>query len=311
MISPAALRRVVQVLRAAFTPAAVLFLLLAAYAARDIVVDTLRHAQLLPFLAAALAWAISHLIAPALAWTVLKADGVRIGYARALQIHVSRLPARYLPGGIWHTVSRVTDYAALGATRTQLTRLVLLENSLPVALAAVLGGGGMLLLGLVKPIAAAASCLGALLLLALPFVLQHRLLSAETRFRLATYLRASVAMIGFWAVAAFAFCTYWSAFPPPAHAPALAAVAAAYLLSWAAGFVMVFAPQGLGVFEGSIAALLRGDAGTPFIDVLVLAAGFRAAVLGADLAAYATYLALSRLRGRPVPVSAIDRADED
>lgn len=308
MIAGGTVQHILRVLRAVFAPAAVLFLLFAVYSARGIVEETLRHARMLPFLAAVLAWAISHLLAPALAWTVLEADGVRIGYARALRIHVSRLPARYLPGGIWHTVSRVADYSTLGATRVQLTRLVLLENSLPVALAAILGGGGMLLLGLATPIAGAAVSLGVLLVLALPFVLRHRMLSAGTRFPVAAYLRAIVAMLGFWSVAAFAFCAYWSAFPQPEQAPALAAVASAYLLSWAAGFAMVFAPQGLGVFEGSIAALLQGA--TPFVDVVVLAAGFRAAVLGADLLAYAVYLALSRLRGSASPDSATDRSDK-
>jgi hypothetical protein len=307
MIAGGTVHRILRVLRAVFAPAAVLFLLFAVYSARGIVEETLRHARMLPFLAAVLAWAISHLLAPALAWTVLEADGVRIGYARALRIHVSRLPARYLPGGIWHTVSRVADYSTLGATRVQLTRLVLLENSLPVALAAILGGGGMLLLGLAKPVAGAAVSLGALLLLALPFVLRHRMLSAGARFPVAAYLRAIIAMLGFWSVAAFAFCAYWSAFPQPEQAPALAAVASAYLLSWAAGFAMVFAPQGLGVFEGSIAALLQGA--TPFVDVVVLAAGFRAAVLGADLLAYAVYLALSRLRGPASPDSVTDPSD--
>ncbi len=308
MIAGGTVQRILRVLRAVFAPAAVLFLLFAVYGARGIVEETLRHARVLPFLAAVLAWVISHLLAPTLAWTVLEADGVRIGYARALRIHVSRLPARYLPGGIWHTVSRVADYSTLGATRVQLTRLVLLENSLPVALAAILGGGGMLLLGLATPIAGAAVSLGVLLVLALPFVLRHPMLSAGTRFPVAAYLRAIVAMLGFWSVAAFAFCAYWSAFPQHEQAPALAAVASAYLLSWAAGFAMVFAPQGLGVFEGSIAALLQGA--TPFVDVVVLAAGFRAAVLGADLLAYAVYLALSRLRGSASPDSATDRSDK-
>ena len=307
MIAGGTLRRVARILRAVFAPVAVLFLLFAAYSARGILEDTLRQAQLLPFLGAVLAWTISHLIAPALAWTVLEADGVHIGYARALRIHVSRLPARYLPGGIWHTVSRVADYTTLGATRVQLTRLVVLENSLPVAMAALLGGGGMLLLGLATPIAGAALGLGVLLLLALPFVLRHRLLSAGARFPVAAYLRPAAAMLGFWSVAAFAFCAYWSAFPQPDQAPALAAVASAYLLSWAAGFAMVFAPQGLGVFEGSIAVLLQGA--TPFVDVVVLAAGFRAAVLGADLLAYAVYLVLNRMRGSASPDSTTDRSD--
>lgn len=298
MISTDKLRRMLRPLRAVFTPLAVLFLLLAAWSARGIVEDTLHQARWQIFAAAALLWAISHLIAPALAWVVLDAGGVPLSYRKALAIHVSRLPARYLPGGIWHTVSRVADYSTAGATRAQLTVLVAIENALPVALAAALGGSGLLLLGHREAVAGTALALGLMLLAGIPFALRHRLLSAGAPLAWATYARAATIMLGFWATAALAFCCYWSAFPLPADAPSLPVVAAAYLLSWAAGFVMVFAPQGLGVFEVSIAALLRDGSGTPFVDAVLLAAGFRAAVLGADLLAYALYLAVRPLRRR-------------
>ncbi|WP_257384906.1 hypothetical protein [Tahibacter caeni] len=292
------LRRMLRPLRAVFTPLAALFLLAAAWSARGIVEDTLRQAQWPFFIAATLLWAVSHLIAPALAWVVLGAGGVHLSYRKALAIHASRLPARYLPGGIWHTVSRVADYSAAGATRAQLTVLVAIENALPVALAAALGGGGLLLFGRGGAAAGAALALGLVLLAGIPFVLRHRLLSSGAPPTWATYARAAAVMLGFWITAALAFCGYWNAFPLPADAPSLPVVAAAYLLSWAAGFAMVLAPQGLGVFEVSIAALLRDGAGTPFVDTVVLAAGFRAAVLGADLLAYALYLTVRALRRR-------------
>lgn len=292
------LRRVAGIARIAFTPLAIAFLLLAAYGARDVLKQNLVDARGTALAAAAVFWAATHLIAPLFAWLVLRAQGIDIGYARALAIHVGRLPARYLPGGIWHTVSRIADYSAAGATRAQITRFVVLENAVPVALAATLGGGGMLLLGRATVPALLASCVGLVALSVIPLVLRSRRLQGDARFPLSAYGVSIAVMAAFWTIAALAFCSYWTALPRvSAESVPLIGVASAYLLSWAAGFVAIFAPQGLGVFEISIAALLRGDVAGPLVDTAVLVAGFRAVLLVADMSTYLILLA-TRAVGR-------------
>lgn len=286
-------RRLVQLLRWICGPLALLFLLVVAYRARDFIAASLQHIDWPTFLGAAALWSFSHLVAPALAWTLLRADGLPLRYGQAVAIHVGRLPARYLPGGIWHTVSRVVDYSSLGATRAQLSRLLVLENTIPLGVTTLLGGMLFLLHGRHRGIAAAATLAGAAVLVLAPLLLQLLRRRGWTATGSNGYGAAVAATLLFWPIAAGAFCLYWLALPATAVAVPLPAVAATYLLSWAAGFAMIFSPQGAGVFEATFAVM--AGSGAAFADSAIVAAGFRIAVLAADLGAFALYLLL-RLR---------------
>ncbi len=68
-------------------------------------------------------------------------------------------------------------------------------------------------------------------------------------------------------------------------------IAGAYLFSWAVGFVSIFAPQGIGVFE-VVAAELMSPAGT-FMSVAALFAGFRLVILVADATVWVMLKAVS------------------
>jgi len=52
----------------------------------------------------------------------------------------------------------------------------------------------------------------------------------------------------------------------------------AFGVSWGLGFFALFAPQGLGVFEGALVSVLDWGA-----DAVLLVAGFRAVLLARDL----------------------------
>lgn len=290
MQAPAA-RRLLQWLRAAATPLALLFLAAAAWSARDAVAAALRQAQLAPLLLALPLWASLHLLTPLYAHLLLRRDGQPLAYADALRIHVARLPARYLPGGIWHTVTKAADFHALGVDKAQLPLLVFLENAVPFALALTLGSAALLAAGTALPVQISLA-LG-LALLALPPLALRRLPALRgQQLGLAVYVRLLAISSLFWCLAAAAFAIYWQAFDTPLHAPLQ--LAGAYLLAWALGFAAIFAPQGLGVFETTIALLL--DDATPFAGLLVLAAGFRALALAADLLSYALYVLIRFLR---------------
>jgi hypothetical protein len=146
----------------------------------------------------------------------------------------------------------------------------------------------MLIAGNFKLLALAAMLGGLVLLTCLPFLLRHRLLLQKRGFALRIYSIATLITIAFWIVAATAFSCYWYSFPA-AHADVSRLhVYGAYLLAWSAGFLSVFSPQGIGVFESVISLILKGA--LPFGEVAVLAAGFRAAMLAADFIAYGTFL---------------------
>ncbi|MCQ4164414.1 hypothetical protein [Tahibacter harae] len=291
MPAPAA-RRLLHWLRAAATPLALLFLAAAAWSARDAVAAALRQAQLAPLLLALPLWASLHLLTPLYAHLILRRGGAPLAYADALRIHVARLPARYLPGGIWHTVTKAADFHALGVDKAQLPLLVFLENAVPFALALTLGSAALLAAGTALPVQIGLA-LGLALVLLPPLALRRLPALRSQRLGLGVYARLLAVSSLFWCLAAAAFAIYWQAFDTPAHPPLQ--LAGAYLLAWALGFAALFAPQGLGVFETAIALLL--DDATPFAGLLVLAAGFRALGLAADLLSYALY-ALLRLRRR-------------
>ncbi|MEO7325010.1 MAG: hypothetical protein ABIW82_09300 [Dokdonella sp.] len=289
-----ATRRVVSASQWLFGPVALLFLVFAGWRARTVVASVFEQANALMLLVVIGLWASLHLLTPALSRIMLLEGGADVSYRSLLEIHVGRLPARYLPGGIWHTVSRVIDLRARGVSRAQLSIMVLLENSVPLAIAVALGGlclcnsdsAGWLAL---------TAALGGLLLLACPWLwLRHRSLAQGGSFRARSYLRLIALTALFWIGAATAFYCFWSAFPQARGAVSILQIYGTYLLAWSAGFVSVFAPQGIGVFESVAAVFLRGS--LAFADAAVLVAGFRVTILAADMLAFGVLLAVRRVR---------------
>lgn len=266
-----------------FLPLALVFLGLAAWTSRDVVAEIMLRAHVPSLLAAVGIWSSLHLLSPLTTHLALRGVGSTLDYRTALRIHLLRLPARYLPGGIWQTVGRVVDLRALGVAKPQLAALVVLENAAPLAVALALAG---LWLGVADTDAVPSPALvggGVALALFLPLLIR-RTLPGAGRMSLLRYLGILASCALFWTVAAMAFACYWSAFPEPASQAELPSLMGTYLLAWSAGFAAVFAPQGIGVFE-SVAALML-DGRLPFALVAVMVAGFRAAALAGDLLAY-------------------------
>ncbi|OOG59665.1 lysylphosphatidylglycerol synthase domain-containing protein [Rhodanobacter sp. C03] len=282
------LRRVFAASRWIFGPAAVIFLIIAGVRARGAFEAVSLHTQLIPLAITVLLWASLNLLGPVFTWIVLRETGARIPYGTALKIYVGRLPAKYLPGGIWQTVSRMMDLHRLGVERSQLTVLVMLENLMPLTVAMAIGGTFMLIAGEATHLAIAAMVIGVVVLACLPLVLRHRLLLHKSRFALRTYFLATLVDVAFWLVAATAFACYWYSFPTIHTDIPRLQVYGAYLLAWSAGFMSVFSPQGIGVFESVISLFLKGA--LPFGEVAVLAAGFRAVMLAADFITYGVLL---------------------
>jgi hypothetical protein len=280
------LKNLVHVARRLFLPLALLFLVLAAFAARDVVAVTLTQARPGPLVLTVMAWSMLSLMVPVTSWLVLAGMGTGIGYRTVLRIHVSRLPARYLPGGVWQTVSRMVDLHALGVTKAQLSVLVAMENLAPLATALVLGGFAAWFAAGSELPASAIVIVGMLIGASLPLGLRRFLRQAPLPLR--HYLLALASMVVFWAVATASFISYWSAFPTMPLMAGIPELAASYLLAWSAGFVAFFAPQGIGVFE-AVAGLLL-DGAVPLAGVAVMVAGFRAATLAGDGLAYAAGL---------------------
>lgn len=270
-----------------FTPIAFLFIGFFAWQSRELLVDIFFRAHWIYLVVAVAVWAFSHLLSPLFYVQVFRSCGFDLGYRSALIIHVRYLPAKYIPGGIWHTVGRVAEFKSLGFEPKALAVFLFLENSLAAAVTFLLGAsilciqkgwilwdGGMLLIAVLAS--------GALI--AGLFVVNSRRLTGKKGFSVFRYLLLVGTVMLFWFFATTAFVLYINAVSVGLSIPSVIETAGIYLFSWGVGYVSLFAPQGVGVFEAVVSMLL--DSETSMGALVVLVAGFRVVILAADMMIY-------------------------
>ena len=242
--------------------------------------------------AAVALWSATHFVSPACTVLVLGRSKA-IDYRSAWQVHALRLPAKYLPGGIWHMAGRVVDLRGLGHAPRSLVEFVLMENL--VAAAFALGTGATLLLASGETrwrgLLAVVAVLGLLGLVLVPRLVKL-VGRTESAFPADRYARLIAVTAGFWALAAAAFLLFVTGFGSDVMQANPAAKIGTYLFSWGAGFVAFFAPQGVGVFE-FVSATMLGDK-LDLARAVALMASFRVVVLAGDLSAWVIAIALSR-----------------
>lgn len=274
---------ILDIAKRLFTPAAVAFLAYFAWDSRGLLLDVAASAQPFRLLAAVLAWSVMHLISPLFPTLVFRARHYALSYGTATDIHIRNLPARYVPGGIWHTVGRIAGFRRLGIRQGDIAIFVFLENALAISVAFAIGGSivawfqNMDGWGKIAAIAAAG---GMALLLATPFILSLRIMKGDSSFPLRDVLGGIVIAAASLCVGASAFVIYVTAFPVFGLRPSPLETGGAYLFSWGVGFISVFAPQGIGVFEVLAGDLLRGS--TSLKSTAALLAGFRIVILMSD-----------------------------
>lgn len=250
--------------------------------------------------------ALGQIVLTSLVWTVgLRGFGSPVPLRTVVATTAASAPARYLPGSVWFAASRVTMLRRSGAGLRQLTAVATLETLLvPVAgfglgavlLAATGSGAGRLSDAVTGPLLAAGLVL---LTLATPPVV-----NAVLRWRskdgvvppVLTWSRLArlIGAIGlFWVWSGGVFAFYTSAFPDLTDR-SLPVVAAAYMVAWGVGWLAPFAPQGLGVFEVALLALLGGGGA----GLAVVLGGYRALIAVRD--GIAAGVAALWLRRHPV-----------
>jgi hypothetical protein len=280
-----------RLVKLVFTPIALIFLLTAGWHSRDILAVVFHQASAGYLVLAIVAWLFSHLLSPLLSYILFSEKNPTITYSLTLVTHVGRLPARYLPGGIWHTVARIADFHSFGIKPKQLTAFFILENTIALGVTFAVGGAlvGWYQTGAWHTIALVASA-GALLGLAVcPFILNRWILDKHSALSIGAYLKVVLSALLFWALASTAFFSYLLAFPGSTQTNSMLEITGTYLFSWAVGYIALFAPQGLGVFEAVAGDILQTTLSLGAIAVLV--AGFRLVILIADLVAWSMLLA--------------------
>lgn len=270
---------------------------------RDEVGDLVAGARPGPILAA-LALGMLSLVQSAVFWSrCLASLGSPRPVREVLEATVAAIPARYLPGSVWYAAGRVGHLRRSGTSTVSLTVVATLETLLSFVVALALGGGLLLASGGEGGDIDLVALAGAAVLLAavaspwavnplLRLIARRGSLETVPALRWRTYLELGAHLVAFWVASAAAFVSYLAAFPA-IDAPGVVETAGTFLVAWAAGFVAVFAPQGAGVFETTLAGLLSS---APVAALAVVIGGYRALTAVRDAVALGALAAARSLR---------------
>ena len=286
-------QRVLRVAQRLFVPLALIFLAAFAWQGRDTLLNVLASGKPWRLLLSALLWSCMPLLAPLFSLIVFRALGQPFSYLQLAAIHIGNLPARYIPGGIWHTVGRIAALSKLGASKRDITTVVLLENALAVGIAFAIGGPlvalyrGLAGWGLLAALAGISGLLGVAVL---PWLLNHRLASGPRGFSGRAYLACAGSVAAAWCIGAAAFVIFLTAFSDLQLRASALEAGATYLFAWGMGFIAIFAPQGIGVFEAVAGDLLSPPGAFKSIAALML--GFRLVILLSDALVWLAYQAM-------------------
>lgn len=281
------LKPVVRWAKLLFTPLAIAFLGYIFWQSRAELMLTFQQANIFWLSCSIAFWTLLHFISPLFTIIVFRGCSLSLNYSKAFWIHSKRLPAKYLPGGIWHTVARAADYHQHGIEPRFVGSYLLIENLVIAAITLALGGSlvvnllnesiwsalvGILIFG------------GTFFILVLPWLVNKHLLPVHTTLRNLPYYSGVCCLLIYWLVAAGAFICFLKAFPAISLAVSYVIAGGVYIFSWGIGFITLFAPQGIGVSEFISEKLLGANASSSHF--IALLASFRVIVLCADLMTY-------------------------
>ncbi len=241
--------------------------------------------------AAALAASFGLILLTSALWHAgLRMLGHPVALHQAVLATARSLPARYVPLGVTYAAARMALLRAAGVPLVPLAVTAGTEMALSASVAlaagvALLGTAGALPGGAAWTVAAVVAAVAAVSPVAGGRAVNRLLARRGAGFAIAwrDYLRMLAAATAYWVWAAGTFVLYLRAFP---FADGLAAVeiAGAFMVAWAVGFLTVFAPQGLGVAELGLAAILAaGDQGG--VAVAGVYAGYRIVLVARDAVA--------------------------
>lgn len=260
-------RRTIIFLRWLFTPIALAFIAYHVLNQREHLSGILNEISSGYIVLSIGVYCLIHVLVPLV--TKLLLDSESLGFYQLIHIHVNRIPARYLPGGIWQTVAKAADYNRAGVVAGQLARVTILEILL--SLASVLFVGLMLLAGSnnnLVYVSAIPFGMSIVKMIVAPSVEDNRIIVGLSVYVL------------IWMLISLSFCFYLIGLR--SELSDLAAWMGGYLLAWLVGYLAFFAPQGIGVTEVFF-GWLRGTDSDAWV---VLLFGFRLIMLMADMVTF-------------------------
>ncbi|MBL8297673.1 MAG: hypothetical protein JNN30_04915 [Rhodanobacteraceae bacterium] len=249
--------------------------------------------------AGALVLALLHPLIGIAFFQLQRFSGIRIELAVSLAVYMRRIPARYLPGGIWHSVARYADMKFdAGVDSAALRRLFLLEMALVAVSGLTACGLGLVVFSPASPVfvfaALQAAVGGGAALIAIALAWRR----AWKRLGL-----AAVLFLVIWPLTAGAFALIAQ---PLLEVCATSTIMATYLVAAVQGYLAVFAPQGWGVAETSYVLLEPCRVGTPAVVASFLL--FRLSAIAGDIVSYAVWAIVTRRSRMASQLRAQERA---
>lgn len=300
-----------NIVKLLYTPISLIFIVYFAYINKELLKKMVEVADWHLILISISLWCLLHLLSPISPKIILAILGSKITYSNLLRIHISVLPSKYLPGGIWHTVGRMTAYYSHGVPKKKLAFLAIIETFSPCVLTLFFGGGILWLTGdkrLLSCIEGILSLVNFIILLVAPFIVRWKLPSYWNINLLYSYLAIILISIFFWLIASASFLSYYTS-ASVTNAPfSLLQAAAIYIFSWGIGYISIFAPQGIGVFEAVASKLLPLP--MTFGGTVAFLAGFRILILIADAITWISYRLYMALFQKTIPEKSTTIANE-
>ncbi len=275
-----------------FLACCLIFLLVIFLRSREEILQIVSAATYTPLFVALIVWTLSTFLVPGLALVVLKSRGNAVNFSTLLFIYLNRIPAKYLPGGIWQTFARAYDLSSLGVNKKDIALLVFYENFWSVYVASMLATAGIFALetNTVYVQWTMVLLLAGLCLPPIFFVLRKQ----DYILPVSAYLKLSAVCILFWLCASFSFLCYLNSLDIMSSNYHPLLLMFHYLFSYVVGFVSIFAPQGIGVFE--VVLSQAGSFTIPLEELVVILLGFRFIVLISDLLVWLAYFALVKYK---------------
>ncbi len=280
------LKCLIRLTKLFFTPLAFIFLVYFSWQSREILTALFINANINWLFLSLIFWMLLHLLSPVFTQIIFRSLNIDIPYKTLFKIHSSRLPAKYLPGGIWHTVARANDYYKYGLNKDNLIYYLIVENIIIASLTLTLGG--LIILDLIaenQPIwfsvISFIICCSFILLLSFPYLLKNILFRHQKALTKTDYFFALICVTFYWIIAATSFVLFIHAFGNIGLIISNIEIGGIYIFSWGIGFITLFAPQGIGVAEFVSSKLLTTAIGSE--TMIALLASFRLIVLIGDV----------------------------
>ncbi|TQV79464.1 hypothetical protein FKG94_11385 [Exilibacterium tricleocarpae] len=263
----------------------------------EVLIDVLQSLGYAKALLLIVLWSCLALLSPYCTILALRSDLRAKLNGYYYDIAIRRLLARYIPGGFWMLVGKGVDLHEKGVPATSIKSILIYETVLPLVAAASISTFAILVLrGLSIPYIVA---------LLLVSYLVFRWSFSLRLFRAAllkeiNYGRGVVVTWVYWLALAGIFGFYYSAIENACVGHCISLASAYYVFSWAVGYAVPVAPQGLGVAEFMFSLLLDAESIEVIVAQLI---GFRLVVLMGDTLAVglrALFLLLRTQRHRLV-----------